>query len=153
MPPRTDVKRRTLQQTGSLNVHPEAVQDPLFQQGEFFDAQDLIQVKYEMLRRVERDGQTVTDTAGAFGFSRVAFYQAQAAFRQRGLRGLVRKRPGPQRASKLSATVMGFIDQQLAEDASLRARDLAERVRKKFGFSVHPRSIERALARRRKKGR
>ena len=153
MSPRTDAKRQALQQTGSLNRRPEAVQDPAFQQGDFFDARDMVQVKYEMLRRVERDGERVSDTAETFGLSRVAFYQAQSAFRQHGLQGLIHKRPGPQGPHKLSVAVMEYVDQQLAEDDSLRSRDLAERVRKKFGFSIHPRSIERALARRRKKGR
>ena len=153
MSPRTDAKRQALQQTGSLNRRPEAVQDLLFQQGDFFDARDMVQVKYEMLRRVERGGEQVSDTAETFGVSRVAFYQAQAAFRQNGLQGLIHKRPGPQGPHKLSATVMEYIDQQLAEDRSLRSCDLVDRVRKKFGFSIHPRSIERALARRRKKGR
>ena len=153
MPPHTDAKRQALQQTGSLNRYPEAVQDPLFQQGDFFDARDMVQVKYEMLRRVEQEGERVSDTVKTFGLSRVAFYQIQTAFRQHGLQGLIHKRPGPQGPHKLSAAVMEYIDQQLAEDRSLRSRDLADRVRKKFGFSIHPRSIERALARRRKKGR
>ena len=46
-----------------------------------------------------------------------------------------------------------FLEQELAQDASLRASELTQRGRKKFGLSVHPRSIERALARQQKKGR
>jgi transposase len=153
MPHRTDAKSQFLRETGSLNARPEQVRDPLFQDNEFFDARDLVQVKYEMLRRVEMDGQSVAEVAGSFGFSRVAFYQARAAFQRLGLAGLIRKRPGPKRAHKLSSVVMEFIDQQLAEDDSQRAHDLVDLVRKKFGISVHPRSIERALSRRRKKGR
>jgi hypothetical protein len=49
--------------------------------------------------------------------------------------------------------VLEFIDRQRAADSSLRASDLANRVQEQLGLSVHPRSIERALARRAKKGR
>jgi transposase len=152
MPVRTDAKREALAETGSINLRPEEVRDPLFQDSEFFDARDLVQVKYEMLRRVRVDGVSVAQAARSFGFSRVAFYQALTAFEQRGLPGLIRKRPGPKRAHKIYGAVLEFIDQRLAEDSSLRAGDLAEMVRKKFQLSVHPRSIERALTRR-KKGR
>jgi len=49
--------------------------------------------------------------------------------------------------------VLEYIDQLQALDEALRAAELSQRVLKKFGLSVHPRSIERALLRRRKKGR
>jgi len=153
MPRRTDAKLQALREARAVNTRPQRVTDPLFTEGEFFDPCDLVQVKYEMLRRVQSDGQPISEAATAFGFSRVAFYQAQAAFADQGLPGLVPKRPGPRRAHKLSAPVVEYLAQQQAEDQSLRAKDLAEMVLKKFGLSVHPRSIERALAKRRKKGR
>jgi transposase len=150
---RTDAKLQALREARVLNARPQRVADPLFAEGEFFDPHDLVQVKYEMLRRVQSEGRPVSEAAATFGFSRVAFYQAQAAFADQGLPGLVRKRPGPRRAHKLSAVVVEYLAQQHGEDQSLRAKDLAEMVLKKFGLSVHPRSIERALAKRRKKGR
>ncbi len=153
MPRRTDAKLQALREAGALNARPERVADPLFAQGEFFDPHDLVQVKYEMLRHVRTEGRPVSEAAEVFGFSRVAYYQAQTAFEDQGLPGLIPKRPGPRRAHKLSETVLEYLDQERAADKSLRAKDLVERVLKKFGLSVHPRSIERALSKRRKKGR
>lgn len=150
---RKDAKGQELAEHGALNPRPQAVTDDLFQAGEFFDPRDLVQVKYEMLRRVRVDGQTITETATAFGFSRPAFYQAQATFEDQGLPGLVPRRPGPRRAHKLSEAVMEFVDHQRAKDPTLRASTLAAMIQRRFGLSVHPRSIERALARRTKKGR
>src|SRR5712691_4936365 len=75
-----DPKNLALRQQGSLNPHPEQVTDELFLTNEFFDARDLVQVKYEMLRRVESEGQQVSRAAAAFGFSRPSFYQAQVTF-------------------------------------------------------------------------
>jgi hypothetical protein len=63
---------QTLRQQGVLNPHPEAVTDPLFQTGDFFDSRDLLQAKYEMLRRVEVDKMPVTEAAAVFGLSRPA---------------------------------------------------------------------------------
>ncbi|HZL95807.1 MAG TPA: helix-turn-helix domain-containing protein [Vicinamibacterales bacterium] len=149
---RKDAKREALRETGALNPRPELVTDPLFREHEFFDRRDLVQVKYEMLRRVQVDGLSITEAAKAFGFSRPSFYQAQAMLAQRGLPGLIRRRPGPQHPSKLSDEVVAYLEDQLALDALLRAPALAERILERFGLSVHPRSVERAL-RRRKKGR
>lgn len=149
----TDAKRNALAKHGALNPRPQNVTDELFQSGEFFDSRDLVQVKYEMLRRMRVDGHAVTQAAAAFGFSRPPFYQAQAAFEHGGLPGLVPQRPGPRQAHKLSEAVMQFIEQQRMEDRRLPAAALADLIQKRFGLSVHPRSIEWALARRGKKGR
>lgn len=146
-----DEKVVALRSAGALHPRPQTVRDPLFAAHPFFDARDLVQVKYEMIRRVQADGGSVTQVAADFGFSRVSFYQAQAAFTEAGLPGLVPRRRGPRGAHKLTEEVMAFVDQVRAESPDLPARTLGERVLAQFGLSVHPRSIERALARRLKK--
>jgi hypothetical protein len=93
--PEKDPKLAVLQQQGTLNPRPRAVTDPLFANDNFFDARDLVQVKYEMLRRVQSEGHSVTGTATAFGFSRPSFYQALAAFGEGGLAGLVPHNAAP----------------------------------------------------------
>ena len=55
MPASNDRKRAkadALAEDGALNPAPEKVCDPKFQEGGFFDPRDVVQVKYEMLRRV-----------------------------------------------------------------------------------------------------
>jgi transposase len=150
-PRRRDSKPDALRRQGSLNPHPERVQDPLFATTEFFDARDLVQVKYEMVRRVRVDGQAISHSAAAFGFSRPAFYHAQAVLERGGLAALVPKRPGPRRSHKLSEEVVDFLLQEQLKDPALRPLELASRVQERFGCKVHPRSVERALARREKK--
>jgi transposase len=144
-------KLYALRQQGTLNPHPEAVTDGLFQGSEFFDARDLVQVKYEMLRRVEVEQDAISQAAAAFGFSRPSFYQAQSGFEQAGLAGLIPRKRGPRRAHKLTPEVMDFIRRSRAAQPSLRAEELAELVRERFGVRVHPRSIERRLSRQQKK--
>lgn len=148
-----DPKLQALRQRGTLNAHPERVVDELFLKHDFFDPNDLVQVKYEMLRRVEIDRRPLTESAEAFGFSRPSFYSARAAFEQEGLPGLIPRRRGPKSAHKLTDRVMDFIEQAIAKDESLRARALVPLIEERFNVRVHPRSIERALARRKKKRR
>ena len=146
-------KRAELRRHHALNPRPEAVSDPCFRgDNPFFDASDIVQVKYEMLRRVREEGHPVSEASAAFGFSRPSFYQAQAAFQESGLPGLVPERPGPKRAHKLSEPVLGLLEDALAQEPSLTSAALCQLLKERLGLSVHPRSIERALGRRRKKG-
>ena len=146
-------KRAALRRHHALNPRPQAVRDPAFTQGSpFFDAEDLVQVKYEMLRRVREEGERVSEASAAFGFSRPSFYAAQAAFREAGLPGLVPQRPGPRRAHKLSEPVLDLLAQALAAEPALTSAALAGLLEERLALRVHPRSVERALARRAKRG-
>jgi transposase len=82
--------------------------------------------------------------------SRPTFYQAEAAFAREGLPGLLPKQRGPKGAHKLTATVMGFIEERLQGDGAIHARALAQEVESQLGISIHPRSIERAVVRKKK---
>jgi transposase len=148
-------KPERLKQYGALNPHPEKVTEKIFSDSvlDFFDPRDLIQVKYEMLRAVDKEGRPVKEVSEAFGFSRPAFYQAQSQFKQGGVTGLVKKRPGPKSAHKLTDDILAFIEEKVKEGKPLRARQLAPLIKEKFGKDVHPRSIERAVTRRKKKGK
>jgi transposase len=144
---RSDPKVAALRADRVLNPHPEQVRDEAFGSAEFFDSRDMVQVKYEMVRRVRVDGQPVTAAAAAFGFSRPSYYQAAAAVDAGGLAALVPARPGPRRAHKLTDEVVAFARELLVDDPSLSAARLAEAIHDRFGVRVHPRSVQRALAR------
>jgi len=148
-----DPKTDTLRRHGCLHPHPEKVTDELFLTSEFFDPRDLLQVKYEMLRRVRVDGKSVSHSAARCGLSRPSYYQAQKAYDVGGLPALLPKKPGPRRAHKLSEEVVGALREALEREAELSPQDLVRLVQERFGHTVHRRSIERALARREKKRR
>ena len=74
-----DAKSSALRQRGCLHPHAHQVSDERFAANAFFDPRDLLQVKYEMLRRVRVDGYTVSRSAASFGLSRPSFYQARVA--------------------------------------------------------------------------
>ena len=146
-----DAKTRVLREHGCLNPHAETVRDELFQSNAFFDPRDLVQVRYEMLRRVREDGVPVSHAAASFGVSRPTWYQAQRAYEAGGLPGLLPDRPGPRRPHKLNDEVVEALQAAKSEQPELTAAELVELVRARFGISVHRRSIDRALERGKKR--
>src|SRR6266853_618353 len=76
-PPKADPKQRSLEESGTANPHAQDVRDPAFIDSDFFDPRDLIQVKYEMLRRVRTEGQSIPKASAMFGMSRPTFYKAE----------------------------------------------------------------------------
>ena len=144
-----DPKEAALAGARCLNPHPERVSDAEFLSSDFFDARDAVQVKYEMVRKVRAGGAPVTEAAAAFGYSRPAYYAAAAALESSGLEGLVPARPGPRGGHKLTEQILAWAEEQLAADPGLRPAQLAGPIEQAFGVRVHPRSVEKALARRR----
>jgi len=144
--PRKDPKEEALSRHGARNPRPEAVTDPRFTGDEFFDSRDLVQVRYEMLRRVEVEGEPVAGTAWAFGCSRPTYYKAKDALESEGLSGLIPKKRGPRRGHKMKGEVLSAVLSAKEEDPSLSPEDLAGMVLARFGVSVHPRTVRRALA-------
>jgi transposase len=146
-----DAKQQALRSNGSLNPHPESVQDEQFLQDGFFDPNDLVQVKYEMLRRHREGDDSVTDVAKTFGTSRQAFYAAQNRFRSQGIPGLIPKRRGPRAAHKCTEEVMDFAEQWENAHPTEPSLRVADAIEQHFGIRIHPRTINRALDRRKKK--
>ena len=131
---------------GTLNPAAEQVRDPKFRQHDFFDPRDLVQVKYELLRRVSLEHASVTVATAEYGVSRPTYYQAQAHFATGGIAGLVPRKRGPRGPHKLQGEVLAFVEQHLVVGAPIRARALAQRLREQFDLTIHPRTIERAVA-------
>ena len=146
-------KTQELKRTGTLNPHAETVTDPLFQQNPFFDPRDLLQARYEMLRRHTAEQRSILEAAAAFGVSRPTFYQAQAAFQQSGLAGLLPARRGPKGGHKLTGKVLDYVVSLRDSDPELTTVQCIQAVQERFALIIHRRSLERALARRKKKPR
>ncbi len=146
-----DPKTDALRERGTLHRSPEKVRKDCFRKVEFFDPRDLLQVKYEMLRCVQYEDWSVAEAARTFGFSRPSFYSAKAAFEREGIPGLLPRKRGPCGGHKLTAEVMAFVERECSKKPELTSAELSRRIEKRFGLSVHRRSVERALLRAKKK--
>jgi transposase len=152
-PSKPDPKLSALKRSGTVNAHAKDVQDPAFIDSEFFDPRDLIQVRYEMLRRVRSEGQPVTKATKLFGVSRPTFYKIQKDFDRSGLAGLLPAKRGPHGPRKITPEVMRFIEEVAAGGRDSDLTRLVGEIAQRFRLVVHPRTVARALARFKKKPR
>ncbi len=98
-------------------------------------------------------GYSIARAAGEFGLSRPTIYQAQDQFREQGLQGLLPRKRGPKAPHKLSPEVCHHLEQLAAGEPGLSAPELARRLRRRCKVKLHPRTIEKALKPKAKKGR
>ena len=144
-------KRRALDQNATLNKNADKVADPKFKNVAFFDPDDIVQVKYEMLRSAQKDGTGIIKASKSFGFSRITFYKVSKAFKKNGLSGLLPQKKGPRRAHKLSGEVMEFVGRLIEQKPGIKSSRIRQEIKDRFDLTVHRRSIERAIDRSKKK--
>ena len=72
------------------------------------------------------------------------------AFEQEGFAGLIPEKRGPRQTNKLNPEVLDFVVQAQTAQPAPRFGELARMIEERFGFHVNPRSIARALSRRKK---
>jgi len=149
----SQAKHQALRDSGTFNWRHAKVRHVLFQNSEFFDPRDLPQLKYETLRSLQKEGYSVAQAAREFGLSRPTIYQSQTHFEARGVAGLLPAKPGPKEPHKLTVEVIEYVKELVRAEPQLKARQLAARVRKRFKVKVHPRTIEKALKPKAKRGR
>jgi len=147
---RRDPKKEALARDGALNPRPEDIRDPLFVGNPFFDPDDLLQVRYEMVRRHRVDRVGVSEVAESYGVSRPTFYKSQSALDAGGLSALLPHQRGPKGGHKISADVLAFAAEFKADRPEATTAQCLDAIQARFGVKAHRRSLERALARKKK---
>ena len=137
-------KQTYLRRTGTLNPRPDKVRDPQFEREEFFDARDLLQVRYELVRAAST-GVPLAKVAERFGCSVPTCSRLKRAFHERGLFGLIRRRPGPRGPHKFTPEIVDFIVEYRRDHGPVGADKLVVLIADKFGVTVHPRGIYKIL--------
>jgi transposase len=143
MPGKPAAKHDEMRRNGSFNHRAAAVTAEIFKDSYFFDANDLVQVKYEMLRAVEKDNREVSSTSAAFGFSRVSYYQIKKEYDESGVPGLLPKKRGPKGPRKLSS---GDIEFARGLVGTHTKSQIVSRLRDERGVAVSKRTLERQLS-------
>jgi len=139
-------KRQALQDRRTLHPAPETVTAELFlKHPEFFDPEDKLQVRYELMRATGRGEMTVTEACRVFGISRQTFYILQRAFSARGVAGLMDAKRGRKGPIKATGEVVKFVRKAKLESPRLSGADLAVMVEERFGIKLHRRTLERLL--------
>lgn len=146
-----DEKAEELRASRVLNPKAGDVRDPLFEANPFFDARDLVQVRYEMVRRISAEHLPISRVATSFGVTKPTVYSAQRRFLHGGLLALVPRPAGPKSARKLKGPAFDFLIELRSSQPSATLAELAAEVNARFGLTVHPSSVLRALRRAQKK--
>ena len=76
------------------------------------------------------------------------FYLLARAFREEGLPGLLPRKRGPKRARKGTDEILAYVAGRRAGSPGRPTRALVDDVHREFGVRLHPRTLERGLARR-----
>ena len=142
MPEEKD-KTEYLKEGSTFNTNASGVKDELFMKNDFFDPRDIIQVKYEMLRKVNKENFSVKDAVNLFGMSRQYYYKLKYTFDHKGIGGLLPERRGPKGSFKVTDEITHFIEKTLKEDPTLNNKQIAQKIDAHFNVIIHPRTIER----------
>ncbi|MFX0139238.1 MAG: transposase [Candidatus Hodarchaeota archaeon] len=146
-------KTEYLKESGSFNPNTSKVKDELFLEKDFFDPRDIIQVKYEMLRKVSKEKCSVKDAVHLFGMSRQYYYKLKDVFEQKGITGLLPDKRGPKGSFKVTEDIIDFIEKTVKEEPSLNNQQIAQKIESRFHVVIHPRTIERKRKGSKKRGK
>jgi transposase len=133
-------------ENGTYNKNYESVKTQKFLEDYFFDPMDVVQVKYEMLKEVEKNGMTISDAAANYGFSRTSFYSIKDAFTNQGIKGLLPEKPGPKNPHKLTQEYQKRINEYVAQKPEISSSEIAELINKDGAIHINKRTVERYRA-------
>ena len=142
-----------LKENGTYNADSASVKAEDFLHGIFFDPNDLVQVKYEMLRSVEKKESSVSEASEKYGLSRQTYYISRSAFENGGLAALLPKKTGPKDGFKLKDEGRKFIDKYLCEHPAATPHEINMAMAAGTGITVHDRTIARYLSKKRQGSR
>ncbi len=141
-----------LKNGAAFNAKAPEVRDELFLKNAFFDPQDLVQVKYELLRKVAKEDFEVKEAVRLFGLSRQYYYKIKTSFDRKGMEGLAPEKRGPKHPFKLTDDIIGFVNKMAEEGRTATNQRIAEKVEARFKVAVHPRTIQRIRGQKKTKG-
>jgi transposase len=139
-----------LKENNSYNKKASEVSSPLFLTNPYFDPYDIVQVKYEMLRAVNNNELSVSDTSRQFGFSRTAYYKIESRFNADGIDGLCFRKTGPKTPAKVTEDLLDFAADLKARQPDITNDEIVEEIRQQKGVTIHKRSLQREKAKKKR---
>jgi transposase len=141
-------KHEALKEAKAWNPQAELVKADIFHSHPFFDPEDRVQVKYEMIRAREIERVPLKEACAQFGFTRESYRHILERFRSEGIGGLFELKRGRKGPIKAKESVREFVCEEHARNKSLPAEDLAHRCYHEFGVTISRRTVFRILQKR-----
>jgi transposase len=139
-------KRKVLMIMKTWNRRPERVKAEIFHTHSFFDPEDMAQVKYEMLRAREAEGNPLNETCARFGFTRESYRHILNRFQSEGIGGLFGRKRGRKGPVKAKEELRQFIRSEHAKEETVTEQELLKSCYRKFGVTISRRTVFRILA-------
>ncbi len=134
-----------LKKEGIINTKPDRIIHSLFQNNDFFDPLDLMQVRYEMLRAARIENMTVSEACKQFGYSREYFYSLNRDFISRGFAGIMGSIMGRPPLLAQNPEIINYILQRKFTEPNLTGEDLRRELKSKFQLECSRRTVERLI--------
>lgn len=142
MTPR-QLKQQALKDVGAFYSAPERVRAPLFLSHPFFDPEDKVQVKYEMLRHREVEAGGLLESCRQFGFTRESYRHIRERFVAEGMSGLFERKRGRRGALKVKDEVRTFLLNERVREPGLSPEEVSRRCFQQTGVKISRRTIYR----------
>jgi len=140
-----NTKIQFLEKEGLLNPKPERVKNQFFKTLDFFDAMDLPQVRYEMLRAARIEKYSVAKACKLFGFSREYFYKLERNFKARGYSALIGSPKGRRPLIAINQEIVTFIVHQKITHPKLTGENLRKKILNRYKVDCSRRTVERVI--------
>ena len=140
-------RSQTRSLAGTRNFKPPAPRRdrPIICRRRFLRSQRIVQVKYEMLRRVQSEGHSGDGCRDGFRLLATLVLSSSVGLRGGWACRIGSAQRGPKQAHKLTDEVLDFIIETRQKQPHVRTAELVRLIQERFGTKVHPRSIERSL--------
>jgi len=142
MTPR-QLKQQALKDVGAFHSAPVRVRAPLFLSHPFFDPEDKVQVKYEMLRHREVEAGGLVESCRQFGFTRESYRHIRERFLTEGMPGLFERKRGRRGALKVKDEVRAFVLNERVREPALSPEEVSRRCFQQTGVKISRRTIYR----------
>ena len=106
---------------------------------------DLPQVKYEFLRNVRIEGESVTSVCKKFGFSREYFYKLERLFMERGYVSLLNSSMGRRPVLSLNQEIILYIVNKKNENPKISGEQLRKEIMNCYKVECSRRTVERLI--------
>jgi transposase len=141
-------KIKALKSSGSYNERHKDVKMTLFNDDEFYDPSDIVQVRYEMLRGVREHELSIDEALKQYGMSRTTYYNAKEAFEEAGVVGLIPEKRGP-KGSRMNPKAEECILAYLSDHPKATTSEVCRRVLSATGITVSESTMRRFIKNRR----
>ena len=113
---------------------------------ELMDPQDLLQVRYELVRAIDYDKKPVKEICAEYGVSVTTARRYLEDLRKGGLIALVPEPKGPSGPTKLTKEAIEFIENFLKENPRASGGKIHKALEARFHLGISKRTVERFLS-------